>query len=35
MFVIVGLKFSAQTTALTEKEVDQEIRYLMDGLARF
>ena len=35
MFVIEGLKISAQTIGITEKEVDQEIRYLMDGLARF
>ena len=35
MFVIEGLKVSAQTIGITEKEVDQEICYLMDGLARF
>ena len=35
MFVIEGLKISAQTIGITEKEVDREIRYLMDGLARF
>ncbi len=33
--MIEGLKISAQTIGITEKEVDREIRYLMDGLARF
>jgi len=32
MYVIEGLKISAQTIGVTEKSVDREIRYLLQGL---
>ena len=32
MYVIEGLKISAQTIGVTEKSVDREIKYLLQGL---